>query len=163
MSRLISVCGTLIIYSGCVNLLNSQARRPWFDRPWNLTSKIQTSIWDSIIKVHFLILQLNMYCGYPKEPSQRDDSFEHPINMLKLSLFTVGHLWDITHPSKFTWYRNKVSKHGQRMVGWRFYWGKILIILFVIWLERIQSPDWPNFVFINLYVYLETGLNWSTS
>ena len=32
----------------------------------------------------FLFLNQNICCGYSKEPSQRDSSFEHPKHMYKL-------------------------------------------------------------------------------
>ena len=40
----------------------------------------------------FLFLNQNICCGYSKEPSQRDGSFEHPKHMLKLmgkKIFTI--------------------------------------------------------------------------
>ena len=40
----------------------------------------------------FLFLNQNICCGYSKEPSQRDDSFEHPKLMFELvvkKLFTI--------------------------------------------------------------------------
>ena len=42
----------------------------------------------------FLFLNQNICCGYSKEPSQWDGSFEHPKHMLKLmgkKIFTVLH------------------------------------------------------------------------
>ena len=39
-----------------------------------------------------LFLNLNMCCGYSKEPSQLNGSFEHPKHMLKLmskEIFTI--------------------------------------------------------------------------
>ena len=35
-------------------------------------------------KLIFLFLNQNICCGYSKEPSQGDSSFEHPKHMLKL-------------------------------------------------------------------------------
>ena len=35
-------------------------------------------------KIIFSFLNLNICCGYSKEPFQRDGSFEHPKHMLKL-------------------------------------------------------------------------------
>ena len=35
-------------------------------------------------KIIFLFLNQNICCGYSKEPSHRDGSFEHPKHMLKL-------------------------------------------------------------------------------
>ena len=35
-------------------------------------------------KLFFLFLNQNIGCGYTKEPSQRDSSFEHPKHMFKL-------------------------------------------------------------------------------
>ena len=43
-------------------------------------------------KIIFLFLNQNICCGYSKEPSQRDGSFEHPKHMLKVigkKLFTI--------------------------------------------------------------------------
>ena len=43
-------------------------------------------------KINFLILNQNICCGYSKEPSQGDGSFEHPKHMLKLmgkKIFTI--------------------------------------------------------------------------
>ena len=43
-------------------------------------------------KIIFLFLNQNICCGYSKEPSQRDGSFEHPIYMLKIvgkKIFTI--------------------------------------------------------------------------
>ena len=43
-------------------------------------------------KIIFLFLNQNICCGYSKEPSQRDGSFEHPKQMLKLmgkKIFTI--------------------------------------------------------------------------
>ena len=40
----------------------------------------------------FLFLNQNMYCGYSKEPSQWDDSFEHKKYRLKImgkKIFTI--------------------------------------------------------------------------
>ena len=37
-----------------------------------------------IRKLYFLLLNQNIWCGYSKEPSQRDGSFEHPKHMFKL-------------------------------------------------------------------------------
>ena len=37
-----------------------------------------------IKKLIFLFLNQNIGCGYSKEPSQLDSSFEHPKHMLKL-------------------------------------------------------------------------------
>ena len=48
----------------------------------------------------FLFLNQNICCGYSKEPSQWDSSFEHPNHLLKLmgkKIFTVLHtniLWN---------------------------------------------------------------------
>ena len=36
-------------------------------------------------KLFFLFLNQNICCGYSKEPSQRDGSFEHPKHMFKLT------------------------------------------------------------------------------
>ena len=33
-------------------------------------------------KIIFLFLNQNIFCGYSKEPSQLDGSFEHPKHML---------------------------------------------------------------------------------
>ena len=44
------------------------------------------------VKLIFLSLNRNICCGYSKEPSQRDGSFEHPKHMLKLMgkiIFTI--------------------------------------------------------------------------
>ena len=35
-------------------------------------------------KLFFLFLNQNICCGYSKEPSHRDGSFEHPKHMFKL-------------------------------------------------------------------------------
>ena len=35
-------------------------------------------------KAIFLFLNQNICCGYSKEPSQRDGSFEHPKDMFRL-------------------------------------------------------------------------------
>ena len=35
-------------------------------------------------KLFFLFLNQNICCGYSKEPSRRDGSFEHPKHMFKL-------------------------------------------------------------------------------
>ena len=43
-------------------------------------------------KIIFLFLNQNICCGYSKEPSQGDGSFEHPKHMLKLmgkKIFTI--------------------------------------------------------------------------
>ena len=40
----------------------------------------------------FIFLNQNIFCGYTKEPSQEDSSFEHPKHMLKLmdkKIFTI--------------------------------------------------------------------------
>ena len=45
-------------------------------------------------KIFFLFLNQNMCWGYSKEPSQWDDSFEHPKHMLKnmgKKIFTILH------------------------------------------------------------------------
>ena len=45
-----------------------------------------------IEKLIFLFLNQNICCGYSKEPSHRDGSFEHPQHMLKLianKIFTI--------------------------------------------------------------------------
>ena len=42
--------------------------------------------------ITFLFLNQNIYCGYLKEPSQWDGSFEHPKHMLKImgkKIFTI--------------------------------------------------------------------------
>ena len=56
-------------------------------------------IFETIIRVRtkqifFLFLNQNICCGYSKEPSQWDGSFEHPKHMLKLmdkKIFTILH------------------------------------------------------------------------
>ena len=43
-------------------------------------------------KIIFLFLNQNIFCGYSKEPSQSDGSFEHPKHMFKLmgkKIFTI--------------------------------------------------------------------------
>ena len=40
-------------------------------------------------KYFFLILNQSICCGYPKEPSQWDGSFEHPKHMLKFMGKTI--------------------------------------------------------------------------
>ena len=45
-------------------------------------------------KILFLFLNQNICCGYSKEPSQWDSSFEHPKHMLKImgkKIFTISH------------------------------------------------------------------------
>ena len=52
-----------------------------------------------LLRVHnenliFLFLNQNICCGYSKEPSQCDGSFEHPKHMLKLmgkKIYTILH------------------------------------------------------------------------
>ena len=39
---------------------------------------------ECVQKKKLLFLDQNICCGYSKEPSQRDGSFEHPNHMLKL-------------------------------------------------------------------------------
>ena len=39
---------------------------------------------NAYLKIIFLISQQNRRCGYSKDPSQRDSSFEHPKHMFKL-------------------------------------------------------------------------------
>ena len=48
----------------------------------NMISGLQIRV--HIGKLFSLFLIQNICCGYSKEPSQRDDSFEHPNNMFKL-------------------------------------------------------------------------------
>ena len=48
---------------------------------WLLTGlQINVRTW----KLFFLFLNQNICCGYSKEPSQWDGSFEHPKHMFKL-------------------------------------------------------------------------------
>ena len=45
-------------------------------------------------KLFFLLLNQNICCGYSKEPSQWDGSFEHPEQMFKLmdkKMITILH------------------------------------------------------------------------
>ena len=45
-------------------------------------------------KLMYLFLNQNICCGYSKEPSQLDGSFEHPKHMLKLmgnKILTILH------------------------------------------------------------------------
>ena len=45
-------------------------------------------------KLFFLFLNQNIYCGYSKEPSKWDASFEHPKHMFKLmgkKIITILH------------------------------------------------------------------------
>ena len=56
----------------------------------------------------FLFLKRNICCGYSKEPSQWDGSFEHPKHMLKLmgkKILTILHSKKlfIREPSKIVW------------------------------------------------------------
>ena len=37
-----------------------------------------------LLKLYFLFLNQNICCGYSKEPSRSDGTFEHPEQMLKL-------------------------------------------------------------------------------
>ena len=43
-----------------------------------------TPLVKCITKKKFLFLNQNICCGYSKEPSQRDSSFEYPEHMLKV-------------------------------------------------------------------------------
>ena len=54
--------------------------------------KIRVLYW----KLYFLSLNLNIWCGYSKETSQWDGSFEHPKHMFKLrdkKIETKGAQW----------------------------------------------------------------------
>ena len=47
---------------------------------------------ERVPKIVFLFLNQNICCGYSKEPSQRDGSFEHPKDMVKRigkKIFTI--------------------------------------------------------------------------
>ena len=46
--------------------------------------KTQAPRKECVTEIIFLISQPNTCCGYSKEPSQRDGSFEHPKYMFKL-------------------------------------------------------------------------------
>ena len=39
---------------------------------------------DKCVPENYLFLNHNICCGYSKEPSRRDGSFEHPKHMFKL-------------------------------------------------------------------------------
>ena len=53
---------------------------------------VRTYVKSAYQKVIFLFLNQNICCGYSKEPSQWDGSFEQPKHMLKLmgkKIFTI--------------------------------------------------------------------------
>ena len=49
-------------------------------KQYSFYNKNQAFIW----KLFFLFFNRTIHCGYSKEPSQWDGSFEHPIHMIKL-------------------------------------------------------------------------------
>ena len=79
-------------------LLEQPKTREWnvFDAyfPWNIglygNTGLKLRVCDKYLI--FLFLNQNICCGYSKEPSQWDGSFEHPKHMLKLvgkKIFTI--------------------------------------------------------------------------
>ena len=55
--------------------------------PW-ITGKL------AYLKIIFLIFNQNICCGYSKEPSQLDGSFEHPKHMFEMmdkKIITILH------------------------------------------------------------------------
>ena len=70
----------------------------------------------------------------------------------------IFHLHDVANPqsdpnyctgmSGLPWSKTNKSDYGH-------------INIFVIFLKRILSPDWPHFVFQNVYYHPKIDLNWS--
>ena len=61
-------------------------------------------------KIIYLFLNQNIGCGYSKEPSQWDSSFEHPNHMLKImgkKIFTI-----LCWSSSWTWQRQYTSSYS---------------------------------------------------
>ena len=97
---------------------------------------------------NFLISILNICCGYSKEPSQWDGSFEHPKQMLKLmskKIFTIlcsnlvvilTHgivlILNLSHPFYQSGWCKAWSVRGSwtRFGAYQFYW--IRNVLFII-------------------------------
>ena len=81
-------------------------------------------------KIIFFFNQ-NICCGYSKEPSQSDDSFEHPKHMLKImgkKIFTILRwvytcqnttLLDITSWLKYAWWQVNPVPHDSAF--WRLW------------------------------------------
>ena len=50
---------------------------------------------SALLNLYFLISQVNICCGFSKEPFQEDGSFKHPTQMfgrINMEVFTIIHL-----------------------------------------------------------------------
>ena len=56
----------------------------WFSKYWHGVMSSGLKLWVRNENIIFLFLIQNICCGYLKEPSQWNGSFEHPKHMLKL-------------------------------------------------------------------------------
>ena len=64
----------------------------WIKHSWNFLIRILSLVKSVYKKIFFLFLNENIRCGYSKEPSHRDGSFEHPKHMFKQmgkKIFTI--------------------------------------------------------------------------
>ena len=70
---------------GSVKYLPTQDQSGLYNMP-------QSLFYSQVVKIFFLFLNQNICCGYSKEPSRWDGSFEHPKHMLKVmgkKIFTI--------------------------------------------------------------------------
>ena len=79
-----------------------------------LSRIIRTNVKSGNRKIIFLSLNQNICCGYSKEPSQCDESFENPKHMLKIignKIFTIyAEYFCLSKPVniKDIWYLNEL-------------------------------------------------------